>query len=432
MTSKIFPSKKRSIFAVLILIILALLLYRLHSNALKLPAPKEDITFRLDHAFSSGDYKEVIKGARRLLRQNDFDPALGAIERLLNETGDPQYVLPALQIQAGIYHQQGDLQEAKDTLRRLINDFPETKQSRAAHFRLAGIYSQEADYTASYLELFSSGLLMQIVILNFLFFLAVSLLVSFLVMLTIRFFFKKKAPSAKDKIFMPIDFYVTIALSLISPWLLIMIMLPLNLLSGDPLGRTGIMPELFCMTASGVLLMVFCLLFLKKKYKLDNRTLGFFSLGIKYDLFLPILVVMATISIAVLFSILLTVIGVVLPETMNERIISNAFADQNNIQMIFLFVVFTLIGPVSEEIVFRVFIQNFLKKHTNTVFAIIVSSILFAAFHQSVLLMPYFFIIGVILALLYTKTKSIIPSIVTHGIYNLIFLLIGITSRNAQ
>ncbi|MBL7070395.1 MAG: CPBP family intramembrane metalloprotease [Candidatus Omnitrophica bacterium] len=273
---------------------------------------------------------------------------------------------------------------------------------------------------------------MQIVILNFIFFLAVSLLVSFVVMLTMRFFFKKKVPSVKDRVFMPIDFYVTIALSLIFPWLIIMIILPLNLLSGDPMGRTGIMPELFCMTASGVLLMVFCLLFLKKKYKLDNRRLGFFSLGIKYDLFLPILVVMATISIGMLFSILLTVIGVVLPETMNERIVSNVFADQNNIQLIYLFAVFTLIGPVSEEIVFRVFIQNFLKKHTNTVFAIIVSSLLFAAFHQSIPLMPYFFIIGVILSLLYTKTKSIIPSMVTHGIYNSIFLFIGIALRNTQ
>ena len=411
---------------------LILFLYRFNSDSPQSRVPKGDVTLGLNHAFSCGDYKEVIKGARRLLRQNDFDPALAAIARLLNETGDPQFVLPALEIEAGIYHQQGDLQEAKNTLLRLINDFPEAKQGRAAHFRLAGIYSQEADYTASYLELFSSGLLMQIVILNFIFFLAVSLLVSFVVMLTMRFFFKKKVPSVKDRVFMPIDFYVTIALSLIFPWLIIMIILPLNLLSGDPMGRTGIMPELFCMTASGVLLMVFCLLFLKKKYKLDNRRLGFFSLGIKYDLFLPILVVMATISIGMLFSILLTVIGVVLPETMNERIVSNVFADQNNLQLIYLFAVFTLIGPVSEEIVFRVFIQNFLKKHTNTVFAIIVSSLLFAAFHQSIPLMPYFFIIGVILSLLYTKTKSIIPSMVTHGIYNSIFLFIGIALRNTQ
>ena len=430
MKSKILSSK-RSILAVLILVLLILFLYRFNSQPRQSRVPEGEVTLGLNHAFSSGDYKEVIKGARQLLRQNDFDPALAAIERLLNETGDPQYVLPALEIEAGIYHQQGDLQEAKDTLLRLINDFPETKQSRDAHFRLAGIYSQEADYTASYLELFNSGLLIPIVIMNFIFFLAVSLLVSFVVMLTLRFF-KKKAPSVKDRVFMPIDFYVTIALSLIFPWLIIMIILPLNLLSGDPMGRTGIMPELFCMTASGVLLMVFCLLFLKKKYKLDNRRLGFFSLGIKYDLFLPILVVMATISIGMLFSMLLTVIGVVLPETMNERIVSNVFADQNNIQLIYLFAVFTLIGPVSEEIVFRVFIQNFLKKHTNTVFAIIVSSVLFAAFHQSIPLMPYFFIIGVILALLYTKTKSIIPSMVTHGIYNSIFLFIGIALRNTQ
>jgi len=430
MISKIFSSKK-SIPAVLILALLILFLYRFNSQPRQSQVAKEDVTLGLNHAFSSGDYKEVIVGARHLLRQKDFDLSLAAIERLLDETGEAQYVLPALEIQAGIYHQQGDLQEAKDTLLRIINDFPETKQSRAAHFRLAGIYSQEADYTASYLELFSAGLLMQIVILNFFFFLALSVLVSFLVMLTTRFF-KKKASPVKEKIFRPIDFYVTIALSLIFPWLIIMIILPLDLLSGDPMGRTGIMPELFCMTASGVLLMVFCLLFLKKKYKLDNRTLGFFSLGIKYDLFLPILVVMATISMAVLFSILLTLIGVVLPETMNERIVSNAFADQNNMQMIYLFVVFTLVGPVSEEIVFRVFIQNFLKKHTNTIFAIIVSSVLFAAFHQSILLMPYFFVIGVILAVLYAKTRSIIPSIVTHGIYNLIFLFIGITLRNAQ
>jgi len=425
-------SSKKAKFALFILVGLFLLFYRFHSKNPQSPVRGENQLVDLGSAFDSGNFEEVIRGVRRLRLKKDYAGATAALDRLLKESSEDKQIKRALEIQAGIYIEEREFKKAKLSLHRIINDFPGSRESKAAHLKLAGIYTEEADYTSSYLELLNSGLLVPIVILNFLFFLALAVLGSFLIMLIIRFFFRKQRASASDKVFMPADLYATIAMFLISPWLIIMIILPLNLLFGDWLKQTGIMPELFCMTASGVLLMGFCLLFLKFKYKLDNRTLGFFSLGAKFNLGLPILVVMATISLGILFSLLLTLLGVQLPETMNERIVNNVFADQNQWQIIYLFVVFTLVGPVSEEIVFRVFIQNFFKKHTNTVFAIIASSILFAAFHQSILLGPYFFIIGVILALLYARTKSIIPSIVTHGLYNSIFLFIGIALKNAQ
>jgi len=54
------------------------------------------------------------------------------------------------------------------------------------------------------------------------------------------------------------------------------------------------------------------------------------------------------------------------------------------------------------------------------------SAAVFALFHYSLILAPYFFIIGIILAYMYTKTKSIIPPIITHILYNLIVVSAGL------
>jgi hypothetical protein len=73
-----------------------------------------------------------------------------------------------------------------------------------------------------------------------------------------------------------------------------------------------------------------------------------------------------------------------------------------------------------------VFLLNFFKRYLNTVFAIILSSAVFACFHYTFVLMPYFFIVGTVLAILYAKTKTIIPSMVTHSLFNFIIISLQI------
>jgi membrane protease YdiL (CAAX protease family) len=72
----------------------------------------------------------------------------------------------------------------------------------------------------------------------------------------------------------------------------------------------------------------------------------------------------------------------------------------------------TLTVPLSEEIFFRVFLFIFLKQFTGKRTAVILSSLLFAFNHGSILLFPYYFLTALLLSLAYLRTKSIFPSII--------------------
>ncbi|MDX2361946.1 MAG: type II CAAX endopeptidase family protein [Crocinitomicaceae bacterium] len=92
--------------------------------------------------------------------------------------------------------------------------------------------------------------------------------------------------------------------------------------------------------------------------------------------------------------------------------------------------------PIAEELFFREFIQKNLQKHTRAIVAIVLTSILFASIH-----LPYENLIlgyptfsfhhaymalfgGLILGVVYFKSKSIGPSIVMHMLWNLMVVIV--------
>ncbi|MGH4137604.1 CPBP family intramembrane glutamic endopeptidase [Clostridium sp.] len=79
-----------------------------------------------------------------------------------------------------------------------------------------------------------------------------------------------------------------------------------------------------------------------------------------------------------------------------------------------------LIIPIFEEILFRGLIYNELKTHLNIILAIILQSIIFAVAHGNMLQGIYTFIMGVVLAIIYNKTRSIIAPMLFHIMYNLL------------
>ncbi|MFD0048603.1 CPBP family intramembrane glutamic endopeptidase [Actinomycetes bacterium NPDC127524] len=75
------------------------------------------------------------------------------------------------------------------------------------------------------------------------------------------------------------------------------------------------------------------------------------------------------------------------------------------------------LAPIWEEVFFRGVLLYFFLKFTKPVWAISISSILFALFH------PMYWIItlvsGVLLSITTNKTKSLIPSVISHSLWNL-------------
>lgn len=82
-----------------------------------------------------------------------------------------------------------------------------------------------------------------------------------------------------------------------------------------------------------------------------------------------------------------------------------------------------IIGPIFEEIIFRGIIYKRLKRSMPTVFAILISSILFAVIHDGILWMSYTFLLGLIFAWVFEMCDSLIASVLVHALFNLLSLV---------
>lgn len=79
-----------------------------------------------------------------------------------------------------------------------------------------------------------------------------------------------------------------------------------------------------------------------------------------------------------------------------------------------------IIAPVTEEILMRGFILGGLKDTYGATAALLISSLLFALLHFNMAQTLSAFVCGIILGLLYIKTKSVLCCIIAHSGYNLI------------
>jgi len=86
----------------------------------------------------------------------------------------------------------------------------------------------------------------------------------------------------------------------------------------------------------------------------------------------------------------------------------------------------SILAPVMEELLFRGFLQSYLRKFLRCNWAIILSSIVFALFHFNLqqkeanfLIIPILFIMGLMLGFIYERQRSLYASISLHATYNI-------------
>lgn len=89
---------------------------------------------------------------------------------------------------------------------------------------------------------------------------------------------------------------------------------------------------------------------------------------------------------------------------------------QNSIIVFFIVVVF---APIFEEIFFRGFIFNHLRKNYNIILSVILQALVFGIAHLNIVQGIYAFVLGIMLALVYMYSKSILGSILVHFICNI-------------
>ncbi len=98
------------------------------------------------------------------------------------------------------------------------------------------------------------------------------------------------------------------------------------------------------------------------------------------------------------------------------------------VALVVYFVLIVVVGPVLEETIFRGFIYPGLRRALTPFVAVLVTSALFATVHitAATLQLAGIAAVGVLLAVLYERTRSVLPCIVAHSLHNcLVFCLVA-------
>lgn len=96
---------------------------------------------------------------------------------------------------------------------------------------------------------------------------------------------------------------------------------------------------------------------------------------------------------------------------------------------VILFVLICLVAPVIEEVIFRGFVYPGLRRRLHFFPAVVSSALLFALMHNNPQSLIPIGLIGIVLAVLYERNRSLIPSIIAHALNNsLVFFLFLLSS----
>ncbi|MGP1569879.1 MAG: lysostaphin resistance A-like protein [Eubacteriales bacterium] len=86
----------------------------------------------------------------------------------------------------------------------------------------------------------------------------------------------------------------------------------------------------------------------------------------------------------------------------------------------FVFLSVVILGPIIEELLFRGVIFNVIAKNFGNIAGVLVSGITFGIWHMELVQSIYTALLGVVIAIIYMYTRSILFPILCHCLYNLI------------
>jgi membrane protease YdiL (CAAX protease family) len=116
-------------------------------------------------------------------------------------------------------------------------------------------------------------------------------------------------------------------------------------------------------------------------------------------------------------------------ESANDILANVLRMPRTSLEIAWLLVLLCVLVPIGEEVFFRGFIYGTLRRW-GWVWAVILSSVLFAAVHLQVVHFLPILLLGVVLAVLYQRTGSLVASIAVHGVNNLIAALASLYNWN--
>ncbi|MCP3739301.1 CPBP family intramembrane glutamic endopeptidase [Rossellomorea sp. BNER] len=176
--------------------------------------------------------------------------------------------------------------------------------------------------------------------------------------------------------------------------------------------------ELYSGTLTGLIMAIIFLtaiyLISLKPYQYSWKKVGVRSFPKRYC-WKIILWTIALITASTIIFVLLSFIDIGTENTKTESIKSNL-----SIFNLFIAIISAgIISPIYEEILYRGFFYKWFRIRCGIFWSVIFSSSIFTIVHiPTYNALPVNFICGVVFALTYEKTKSIIPAIIIHALFN--------------
>ncbi|MCK8827487.1 CPBP family intramembrane metalloprotease [Natroniella acetigena] len=162
------------------------------------------------------------------------------------------------------------------------------------------------------------------------------------------------------------------------------------------------------------------------KYGLSLRDFGLkndnFAVSLKYGLFSGIIICLMIVVLNNFFySLLSNLFGIEAPA---QQVIYRLLNSQNILIFLVQSSIIIIIAPITEEIFFRGFVYPYCKSKLGKSKGLILNGVLFGLAHFSLWVFLPTFVGGVILAWLYDKTNSLYSSIIAHGVWNLLVVVV--------
>lgn len=138
-----------------------------------------------------------------------------------------------------------------------------------------------------------------------------------------------------------------------------------------------------------------------------------------------VLTVILAASASVGFNILLTLTGFVQTSTVYQDVARQQYSVVYGVGAL----LFGLISPITEEIVFRGLIFNRIRRYYPMAAAIIVSGVLFGAYHGNLVQGVYATCMGILMAYTYARMQSFVIPCLFHAVAN---LMVYTLAQNAE
>lgn len=134
---------------------------------------------------------------------------------------------------------------------------------------------------------------------------------------------------------------------------------------------------------------------------------------------LTVLRVFILIVVALVFSLGLNYVFMQMGLTSNSKIYNEVASSQYSVNFMVGLILYGILSPVAEEIIFRGIIYNRLKRIFPVLLSIVLSALLFGIFHGNMVQGIYATLMGLIIALFYEKYESFYAPLIIHIVANL-------------